>query len=184
MRNRLFFIAILNTLVLSQQRDWVKVTSSAGFSDREDHSSVVFDNKMWVIAGGEKNSNNLYTAKNDVWYSSDGSTWTQATSSAAFSARMMHTSIVFDGKMWVIGGQTTNRYFENNKFDDVWYSSDGITWTEATSSAAFGGRSEHNSVVFDNKMWVIAGRTSSAELNDVWYSSDGVTWTSATSSAV
>ena len=59
MRNRLFFIAILNTLVLSQQRDWVKVTSSAGFSDREDHSSVVFDNKMWVIAGGEKNSNNL-----------------------------------------------------------------------------------------------------------------------------
>ena len=170
-------------MVLSQQRDWVKVTSSAGFSDREDHSSVVFDNKMWVIAGGEKNSNNLYTAKNDVWYSSDGSTWTQATSSAAFSARMMHTSIVFDGKMWVIGGQTTNRYFENNKFDDVWYSSDGITWTEATSSAAFGGRSEHNSVVFDNKMWVIAGRTSSAELNDVWYSSDGVTWTSATSSA-
>jgi len=37
--------------------------------------------------------------------------------------------------------------------------------------------------VFQNKMWVIAGRGISGELKDVWSSSDGVTWTQDTSGA-
>jgi hypothetical protein len=50
---------------------------------------------------------------------------------------------VFDGKMWVIGG----RDYEDERAD-VWCSSDGVTWTQATDSAAFGPRCWHASVVF------------------------------------
>ena len=136
---------------------WTRATASASFSKRRVHTSVVFDNKMWVI-GGYNGSSNL----NDVWYSSDGATWTQATASASFSGRSIHTSVVFDNKMWVIGG------YDTANLNDVWYSSDGATWTLATPSASFYTRAYHTSAVFDNKMWVIGGYNGSY-LNDVWY---------------
>jgi len=153
---------------------WTRATASASFSKRSEHTSVVFDNKMWVIGG----SMGGFTTFSDVWYSSDGATWTRATASAPFSGRRLHTSVVFDNKMWVIGGRD-GYYYPG----DVWYSSDGATWTQATASAPFSGRQGHTSVVFDNKMWVIGGHNGYANRNDVWYSSDGVTWTQATASA-
>jgi hypothetical protein len=124
---------------------------------------------MWVIGG-----NTDMSSKNDVWYSTDGETWIQATASAAFSPRYEHTSVVFDNRMWVIGGSTDSI---------VWYSTDGETWIQATASAAFSPRSEHYSVVFDKRMWVIGGWNGTYSNSDVWYSSDGVTWTQATASA-
>jgi len=45
----------------------------------------------------------------------DGVNWTQATATAGWSARRYHTSVVFDGKMWVIGGYSTAT------LRDVWY---------------------------------------------------------------
>ena len=56
---------------------------------------------MWVM-GGENG-----TTPNDVWYSSDdnASSWTQAsTTGTMWSARSGHTAAVFDGKLWVAGG--------------------------------------------------------------------------------
>jgi hypothetical protein len=35
--------------------------------------------------------------------------WTQATDSAGWSGRCNHTSVVFDNKMWVIGGELRER---------------------------------------------------------------------------
>jgi hypothetical protein len=160
------------TMVVKQQT-WTEATSAATFSGRCGHSSVVFNNKMWIIGGYDTN----FVLKNDVWYSIDGIIWTEATSAAAFSTRSNHTSVVYDDKMWVIGGNGDN----DNVYHDVWYSTDGVTWTRATSSAAFGSRTSHTSVVYDSKMWVIGGNSSTTLLNDVWYSTDGITWTEATS---
>ena len=154
----------------SDDEGWNQVTASAGWSARFMHSSVVFDNKIWVLGG----AGGPYV--NDVWYSTDGTNWTQATASAAWSVRRGHSSVVFDNKIWVLGGQ--NGVTLTN---DVWYSSNGVTWTQATASAAWSARSYHSSVVYDSKMWVLGGY--SASKNDVWSSSDGVTWTQATASA-
>jgi hypothetical protein len=99
-----------------------------------------------------------------------------ATVAAGWSARWGHTSVVFDGKMWVIGG------YDGAYKNDVWYSSDGVTWTEATDNAGWDNRYCHTSVVFDGKMWVIGGYDGAYE-NDVWYSSDGENWTQATGAA-
>lgn len=65
--------------------------------------------------------------------------------------------------MWVIGGRDSPVY------NDVWSSSDGIIWTQATAAAAFSARYLHSSVVFDNKMWVIGG-DGGGRKNDVWSS--------------
>jgi hypothetical protein len=150
---------------------WTRAISTAQFPPRVCHTSVVFNNRMWVIGGYD----NAYVS-NDVWYSTDGITWIQATDNAGFSPRCGHSSVVFDNKMWVIGGD--NMFFNNlynTSYNDVWYSADGVTWKQATGNAGFSPRGGHSSVVFDNKMWVIAGRASLDTMafgcySDVWYS--------------
>ena len=162
--------------------NWIQAPDYAAFTRRCHHTSVVFNNKMWVIGGGE----DLYPhLKNDVWYSSDGVIWTQATASAAFPVRWGHTSVVYNNKMWVVGGYYYEYSGSPYLLNDVWYSTDGVVWTQ-TASATFPAREYHTSVVFNNKMWVIGGyRYSSGVIyrNDVWYSKDGVIWTQATASA-
>jgi len=133
---------------------------------------------MWVIGGlGESGS------LNDSWSSPDGVTWTEVTGDAPFPARFGHTSVVFDGRMWVIGGYAddgTGTYVYKN---DVWSSPDGVTWTEETDSASFPARNFHSSVVFDGRMWVIGGTSDNGDFQDVWSSSDGVAWSEENDSA-
>src|SRR3989339_11285 len=152
-------------------------TNNPAFGQRWEHSSVAFDGKMWVIGGTNGGTSSNY--KNDVWYSVDGVTWTQAIASASFSPRRGHASLVFDNKMWVIGGFDSN-YDRKN---DVWYSVDGINWIEATDSAAFSKRSWFSCVTYANKMWVVGGNSDAGVKNDVWYTADGTIWTLVTDSA-
>ncbi|MBS3815850.1 MAG: galactose oxidase, partial [Hadesarchaea archaeon] len=83
--------------------DWTQATSSAPWSARGYHTSVVFRDWMWVIGGIDSEG-----LQNDVWYSSDGSSWTQATSSTPWTGRWGHNSVSYDGKMWVLGGTDNN----------------------------------------------------------------------------
>ena len=110
-----------------------------------------------------------------------GVNWTQATANANWTARYNFRAIVFDGKMWVMGGNNGDPSYTD--YNDVWYSTDGINWIEATDNASWIPRQAFELLVFDNKMWVIGGFDESNVLNDVWYSSDGVNWTEATSNA-
>jgi dihydrofolate reductase len=85
--------------------------------------------------------------------------------------------LAFDDKMWVIGGKT-----DSGEKNDVWSSTNGISWTTTTDKADFSARVGHQSVVFDEKMWVIGGFADSNK-NDVWSSTDGISWTTATDEA-
>ncbi len=105
--------------------------------------------------------------------------WAKATASAGWSARNGHSSVVFNGKIWIIGGS------DGSLKNDVWSSDDGVIWTEVTASATtprWSSRYGHSSVVFNGKIWVIGGRDGSNK-NDVWSSDDGVNWTEVTASA-
>ena len=90
------------------------------------------------------------------------------------TSRMGHTSVTYnfngDDKMFVTGGY--NRWNSTDlHLNDLWYSDNGASWTEAPVSSTYPGRNQHSSVVFDNKIWVIGGYDSTASrLNDVWYS--------------
>jgi len=159
--------------------DWENIGNNAQWSARYGHVSVVFNDKIWVMGGYDN------AFKNDVWYSSDGVTWTQATASAGWSPRSLPTAVVFDGKMWIMGGWEGGELPSAYK-NDVWYSSNGINWTQTTSSAGWSARTLHASVVFGGKMWVLGGRDGVNEgdrKNDVWFSTDGTTWVEKTSNA-
>jgi len=190
---------------------WYEANASAAFPPRSEHSSFVFDDRMWVIGGrGVKRttigawnitgySETYYL--NDAWYSDDGIIWREANASAAFSPRSQHTSVVSSDRMWVIGGwseeiiTTANETLpggarkvsgsvKDTYYNDVWYSSDGIHWEQATASAAFSPRATHSSAVLDSTMRVIGGYArATGYKNDVWSSEDGVVWREAVGSA-
>ncbi len=100
--------------------------------------------------------------------------WELVKSPASWSARFGHQSVVFQNKLWLMGGD------DGGYNNDVWYSRDGVDWTQATLSAGWSDRSFFQSVVFDHKMWIMGGNDGNYK-NDVWYSRDGVNWTLASS---
>ena len=126
----------------------------------------VYDNKMWIGGGwtGGSSTQGGY-ANTDVWYSTDGITWTQATAAAGWSARTYACAWVYDNKMWIGGGTTT---------PDVWYSTDGIAWTQATTAAGWSARTSACAWVYDNKMWIGGGLQGSTHYHDVWASMDAL----------
>jgi len=42
-------------------------------------------------------------------------------------------------RMWLIGGINSQ---SDQRYNDVWWSNNGVTWTQATANAAFSGRRE------------------------------------------
>jgi len=84
--------------------------------------------------------------------------------------------VVFDNKMWLLGG--VERYFDGDTYllNDVWCSPDGREWTQVVEHAPWSPRAFHAALVFDGKIWVIAGGNywpSPSAVNDVWSSTDG-----------
>ena len=165
---------------------WTQVTDSASWAPREHHTSVVYNGKIWIIGGvryklfGVEGVDEVL-GFNDVWSSSDGVNWTQVTDSAPWPPRHGHSSVVYDGKIWVIGGikETLNGNTHSyTEWTDVWCSSDGVNWTQVTDSAPNVWH-KASSVVYDGKIWIIGGQHTK---NDVWCSSDGVNWTQVTDS--
>lgn len=95
--------------------------------------------------------------------------------SASFPRRSGHTSVVFNNKLWVIGGYDSMTSSASN---EVWYSeNNGATWSRQPQvNGGFSARTDHTTVVFNNKLWVIGGFSSNVDTNDVWSSTDGSNW--------
>lgn len=154
----------------SDARQWKQATPSAAWCPRRSHGAVVFNNRIWVLGGAVSTGQPDQVPSrflNDVWCTADGDSWTQVTEDAPWSPRDGHVSLVFDDKMWVIGGGGKR---------DVWNSANGRNWTRATGQAEWGQREGNGGVAFDGRLWIFGGRG----LNDVWHSQDGTHWQPAT----
>lgn len=160
---------------------WTVSTPAAAsdrWSKRERISSVVFNNKLWVIGGNAYpafgNTNSPSTAYNDVWSSADGTSWTVATANAAFIARTNPAVFVYKNKLWIAGGQDNGK----NYLNDVWNSADGITWTQVTTTSSFTGRVAPQVLATANQIVLVGGEDATGVLGDMWVSeNDGVAWT-------
>lgn len=156
---------------------WDLVSKKSPWSPRLGAAGVVFNNRMWLFGGVEK----YFTAKerhlkNDVWFSEDGKIWKRAVMHAPWRRRAYHCALVFDNKIWVLGGG--NYLTKYNGENDVWNSVDGIYWKKVETSTVWPARIWFSAVEYQNKMWVLGGWSNnpSVNWNDVWYSSDGSRW--------
>jgi hypothetical protein len=121
--------------------------------------SVVFKDRMWVLGGGTYDTPATPTRVflNDVWSSADGVHWTEH-EAAPWNPRQYHSVIVFEDRMWVLGG------WHHGDRSDVWYSADGENWYRLNRTP---WQPRHAASVFahDQALLVAAG---SAMRPDVW----------------
>lgn len=151
---------------------WAEATSGSvdRFSAREAHGVAGYNSKLWVV-GGRADSTGGFL--HDIWSSADGKTWTQNSAAASFSARNNHVVIAYQPaggteKLYLLGG------YDNAFKNDVYSSTDGITWT-SLENAGWAGREAFACAVFNGKLYVMGGYNGSV-LSDVW-TYDGNFWT-------
>jgi len=114
-------------------------------------------------------------------------TFTEVTKKAEWKNRFDHAAVVFDGKIWVLGGYNPGAVIGDTYYEDVWSSADGENWELVTDSAAWLGRRGHKVVAFNDgsgeAMYLIGGFSVDESTgyrqycNDVWRSTDGANWT-------
>lgn len=153
--------------------NWSQIATTTPFQHTAEQNAVVFANKLWMLA------------PEGAWSSVDGISWTQE-STYPFGTRHHFSSIVFDGKLVISGGfsDTPNdppeaAYTDKTSFNDVWASSDGVTWERLTADAAWSPRFFAPLQVYNNNLYMLGGfdNVHFQNLDEVWVSSDGVNWT-------
>lgn len=163
---------------------WTLETDDPGWCPRVSASFAVFRDRMWIMGGTENfYDDNDHTLHNDVWSTADGRNWRLETDGAAWPRRTHAQAVVFDGKLWIMGGGRWHP--ETVPRNDVWCSPDGVRWTQVTEAAPWAPRMWFSLVVYRDRMWVLGGWSREhGNFGDVWYSTDGEKWTELKSKVI
>lgn len=156
----------------------------ADWEGRHTAGYAIHRDRMWIIGGDPLQGH----YQNDVWSSDDGRAWRLETGDVPWGPRVLHYTVAFDGRLWVMGGQTLPQFAPAPErfLADVWSSADGVTWTEHevippawSPRGMIGGAAVHR-----GRMWILGGgaydtpgRPDRSFHNDVWSSADGARWT-------
>lgn len=153
---------------------------------RHTAGAVAFRDRIWIV-GGDANQGHY---QNDVWNSADGKTWTRANPDAPvpWGPRVLHHTLVFQDRIWVLGGQTLPQFAPAPEavHGDAWNTRDGVHWTRIepqgpswSPRGMIGGSAVHR-----GRMWILGGgiydtprNPKRSFFNDVWSSDDGIRWT-------
>jgi hypothetical protein len=145
----------------SDGKQWDLVTDSAGFQRRYGLGAVAFHDSLFVI-GGYYDGIDGSKSFSDVWGSSDGKEWRRITEYAGRASNSFRSYIVYDDRVWAIGGYC--REGSLVLFKDVLFSYNCRDWTRLGSEGTQCEREFTSAVVFRDKMWVIP-----SDPSELWY---------------
>lgn len=160
----------------------------AEFFDSYYHDKVYFP---WVSVLIHKGRLWLFDQiYNKIWYSHDGTDWLQASTSPPTIQSNGSGIVSFLNKIWVIGGvhDIYNEGWVPIRINEIWASDDGYSFQQ-TGLTPFAGRSQHNCLVLNGRLYVIAGEKdgsiagSTILLNDVYSTADCISWRHETAAA-
>ncbi|MEW6752393.1 MAG: hypothetical protein AB1505_15625 [Candidatus Latescibacterota bacterium] len=162
----------------------------ADWEGRHTAGCAVLDGRMWIVGGDPLQGH----YQSDVWSSADGRTWRRDCAAVPWAPRVLHHTVAFADRLWVLGGQTTPQFApaEERFYGDVWSSRDGAAWTPVETQGPrwpprgmVGG-----AAVFRERIWLLGGGTYDTPTtprrrfyNDVWSSADGRHWECHTAAA-
>ena len=147
--------------------------------------TLAFQGAAGVGQGLVNYRNNLYSISGDMFnsFTSGGSTAvvTETSSGAAFSQRYGAMGVGFNGALYIMGGINSS----GTPLNDVWTSTDGVSWSQVTNAAPWAARGKGKAIVFNGTLFIMGGFTgpNGTYFGDVWSTPDGVTWTQVTASA-
>jgi hypothetical protein len=168
---------------------WEQVTASAPWAGRAGLSAAVLGDEI-VVLGGSQNDDSAIVGPNgpqrkyfnDVWTSTDGVTWEQATDAAPWEVRAGAAVAVKDDALYLLGGEdgfTCSPLPDcvPPYFNDVWRTTDGATWEQVTEAAGWSPRPGHVCKVVERQFVCFGGFGLIENPMDMWTSPDGATWT-------
>ena len=167
----IFFNDVWNSV---DGRTWNRVAENAPWVERGMiGGSAVFQDRIWILGGGTYDTPRIdrRLMYNDVWSTGDGANWDLHTPAAPWKPRQYHDVAVWDDKLWVMEGcyhgaahrsmeEATGSWNRN----DVWYSSDGVNWSELPDTP-WAPRHAASVFVYDDALWMVAGNNM---FPDVW----------------
>lgn len=160
------------------------------FERRHAHNTVLWNDALWMIGGDTHQG----WYNHDVVTSADGTDWTvvlgPGTTDPPWEERSLQTIGVYDGRLWMAGGQDLLGPIEDYTYhNDVWVTDDGTNWTQVAEDAPgsdtrWAGCGVLDGLVeFQGQMWLVGcareREDASGHLmyNEVWSTTDGVSWT-------
>lgn len=105
--------------------------------------------------------------------------WEPVTLEAAFPARDGAGALVFQDRMWLLGGWNPRDpvHFPQTCSSDIWSSENGRDWRLEVAQAPWEGRHTAGYVVHRDRIWIVGGDALQGHYqNDVWSSPDGIHW--------
>lgn len=151
---------------------WTKLIDiadgTAGYPRAGAWSACVHDGKIF-IAGGNTSAGTFYE---DVWYTTNGSTWTNSATDMGLSGSGAIMGLVShsDGKMYA---------FQRAVSNCITYSTDGVTWTLISSTPGYntGGaqRLANQFLSYGGYLYSIGGYTTGNQ-QKIYRSTDGASW--------
>lgn len=183
---------------MTDDAEWAKLPKDAAppcgppvTQGRAGLSAVSFKGKLWILGGSQGDDlsigggPNCRQVFNDVWYSEDGSEWQLATDDAPWEARAGGVALVKGGWLYYMGGEK-GFTGEQDYFNDVWRTKDGMTWEEVTGpdGAGWSPRPGHKCSVLANHFVCMGGFAAldpffpnfDTNPSDIWVSKDGKDW--------
>lgn len=139
--------------------NWETVSKQSNLPMRFFYHPFVFDNKIWIIGGEDKE-----TKYSDIWNSADGINWIKQKENLPFGKRSTSQIVFLNGKLFLLD-------------NDVWNSTDGLNWKKLTDEIVKGEQIfGYLAQVFDNKIWLLGCNRKAQFTNQVLFSSDGKSW--------
>jgi len=138
---------------------WDTISTKSNLPNRFFYHPFVFDNKIWIIGGQDKN-----TQYADIWNSPDGIVWTKQKDNLPFGKRIHSKVINFKGSLYLLD-------------NDVWTSKDGLEWQLVTKELIKGEEIFGYAVaVLDDKIWLLGCNRNGEFSSQVLVSTDGKNW--------
>ena len=135
-------------------KTWSTIARVTGnWPARQGHGFVVHKGTLFIIGGAVRTSNTHDNYFNDIWSSEDGARWT-IESGTIGSPRGYFRAVSLNGKIYIMGGQRLGELngsvYQLVEYDDVWSSTDGVSWTIETRSAGNWAARYQHGVVLSN----------------------------------
>ena len=146
---------------------WTATTSFT--TARAYHTSVAYNGYLYVI-GGYNGTSSTYL--NDVQYApinaTTGAVGTWTATNSFTTARAHHTSVAYNGYLYVIGGYDGTNYLNDVQYAPINANGTIGTWTTTTSFTT--ARDNHTGVVYGGYLYILGGWNGTTYYSDVQFS--------------
>ncbi|MGC2236852.1 MAG: hypothetical protein WA584_11875 [Pyrinomonadaceae bacterium] len=159
--------------------NWTKTDLPSVKHDAYEARYIQFNNAVYALGQNQGNYLKGIRFGSTVRRTTDFKKWEMLAEKSELPDRVFYGSIVFGGKIWLMGG-----YDGENYHNDIWNSADGVRWTRVSARAAWSPRNAGVLIEFKNRIWMLGGGVIDGMKTDnpnsgkeIWSSADGVKWT-------